>query len=404
MLIQILNLVTGLAMIRLMSLQEYAWYTIANTALGTLTILSDGGISTGVVAEGGKVWNSKALLGGVVQTGLDLRRKFGIISLAISLPILIFLLYRQNASIFIAVIISLSLIPSFFSSLSDNILEIPLKLNQSISKIQKNQLIVAIFRLGLSSISLFIFPFTFIALLCNGIPRFIANIKLKKLSENFADKNAVVNEDVRKNISNLVKRILPGSVYFCVSSQLTLWLISIFGTSDAIAQIGGLSRLSMMLSILTVVFNTLALPYFAKLKPLKLDLIKSFFAIQGILFGLFSVLILIIYLFSKEILWLLGGNYSNLGKELVCTIIANVIGVLSGFVFGLYTSRGWAIKPFISIPLNILITVLLIFIFKPNTVLTVIYFTMVNNIIQYFINSFFCIKKIISLNNLESSE
>src|SRR5215469_15896041 len=57
--IQMLTVVTGLAVVRLLTLREYAYYTIANAALGTLTNLTDCGVSQSVMALGGKVWQTR---------------------------------------------------------------------------------------------------------------------------------------------------------------------------------------------------------------------------------------------------------------------------------------------------------------------------------------------------------
>src|ERR1700684_1365568 len=71
-LIQALGLIRGILIVRLLPTKEYAFYTIANTMLGTITLLADGGISNGVISQGGKVWNDKRKLGSVIVTGLEL--------------------------------------------------------------------------------------------------------------------------------------------------------------------------------------------------------------------------------------------------------------------------------------------------------------------------------------------
>jgi hypothetical protein len=90
--------VCGILIIRLSPVQEYAFYTLANTMLGTMTVLSDGDISTGVMDQGGKVCKDKEKLGVVLATGLDLRRKFAIGSLLVSAPVLLYLLMHNKAS------------------------------------------------------------------------------------------------------------------------------------------------------------------------------------------------------------------------------------------------------------------------------------------------------------------
>lgn len=57
--VQVLGFISGIMIIRMLPTQEYAFYTLANTMLGTMTILADGGIGTGVMAQGGKVWQNR---------------------------------------------------------------------------------------------------------------------------------------------------------------------------------------------------------------------------------------------------------------------------------------------------------------------------------------------------------
>jgi hypothetical protein len=167
--IQVLGLLSGIIVIRLLSINEYALYTIANTMLGTMSILADGGISTGVLSQGGKVWHDRQKLGAVIVTGLYLRKKFAIGSLILAVPILIYLLKHNGASWLNCILISLTLIPAFFAALSDSLYEVAPKLLQDIVALQKNQLVANISRFLLLAGSLFLLPWTFIALLGNGI-------------------------------------------------------------------------------------------------------------------------------------------------------------------------------------------------------------------------------------------
>src|SRR6187551_3753536 len=68
-----IGFVTGVMIVRMLPIQEYALYTLANTMLGTLVIFTDSGISNGVMALSGKVWKDPKKLGVVFATGLSLR-------------------------------------------------------------------------------------------------------------------------------------------------------------------------------------------------------------------------------------------------------------------------------------------------------------------------------------------
>jgi len=285
---------------------------------------------------------------------MELRKKFAVFSLLVALPILIYLLWLQNAQPWVITLIVLALIPAFFSALSDSLLETIPKLHQDIKPLQANQAQVGLFRLFLSSAAVFIFPFTFIALLMNGIPRIIGNLKLRKIALRFADTKQAVDPVYQKEILKMVKRRLPGAIYYCLSGQITIWLISILGTTKSIAQVGALSRLGMVLTVFTVLFSTLIVPRFARAASNRGLLISNFIKIMLVLVLVNVVIMAIVYLFPEQLLWILGNQYSNLSDALFLSIAGSCLTLISGCIFTLSTSRGWVINPAVSIPVNLL--------------------------------------------------
>ena len=353
--VQATSLLCGILVIRLLPTQEYAWYTLANTMLGTMSVLADGGISAGVMALSGKVWQDGDKMGVILATGLDLRKKFAIVSLLVAIPILVYLLLQNGAGWLTVILITACLMPAFFAALSDSLLEIIPRLKQDIAALQKNQLTVAVGRLLLSGVTLFLFPFTFIAIFAAGMPRIYGNIRLSKIVDTFVNKDQKPDADIRKNILKIVKRLLPGSIYYCLSGQIIIWLASFFGNTSSIAQIGALGRLAMVLSLFSVLFNTLVTPRFARLPNDRSILLNRYLKILVglIFFGI--VIISICYIFSTQALWILGNKYKNLKNEFILSMIAGYIVMFAGVLFSINTSRGWTINPFFWIPFNIVI-------------------------------------------------
>ena len=97
--VQLLAFASGLLVIRSLDAEQYAYYTIANAALGAMTVLTDGGVIGGVLSQGGKVWHDRAALGGVIAAGLALRRRFALVVLSFSVPLMFLLLRHQGAGI-----------------------------------------------------------------------------------------------------------------------------------------------------------------------------------------------------------------------------------------------------------------------------------------------------------------
>lgn len=352
--VQAIGFVSGILIIRLLQPSEYAFYILANTILGTMTVLADGGIGTGVMAQGAAVWQDKQKLGSVLATGINLRKKFAIFSILVSVPVLIYLLLHNGASLFTTIMICLALIPAFYAGLWDSILDIVPRLHQSVLPLQKNQVAVGIGRLVMQGLSLFVFPWAYVAILANGIPRLLGNIKLKKIAYEFADASAKPDPLVQTEILKIVKRYMPGAIYFSLSGQITLWLISVFGNTTAIAQIGALGRFSVILTLVITITGTLITPRFARLEKNKKRILKFYFQILSGLFLLMALIVGATVLFPKQILWILGGNYKDLQFELILCIAGSCLGVLSDIAFSLLTSRGWMYHPLVYIGVNIL--------------------------------------------------
>jgi hypothetical protein len=391
--VQLSGLLSGILIIRMLPTDQFAYYTIANTMLSTIVLLSDGGIATGTLAFGGKVWNDRTQLGTILSTAIRLRNRLAIGSIAIGIPIVIYLLLHNGASLLTAALISISILPAILAGLTDSLLEIPLKLNQNIVALQKNQILYNLARFGFIVISLFTLPWVTIILLANGIPRIWANLRLRKVSSEYADIKQPHDPVIQDGMFRIVKRSLPEIIYYCLSGQITIWLISIYSSVKSIAEIGAISRISLMINLFSAIFTTLVIPRFAKLKEERAGLISNLFVI------FFCAMILSVcitagaWLFSDQILWLLGKKYSGLKVELVLNILSTCLAMISGILFQVYSSRGWVMNPIVSITLNIIFLITGITLTDFNSLRSVIVFNIFVGTLQLLMHLIYALFK-----------
>ncbi len=392
--VQGLGIVSGILVLWLLPTNEYAWYTVVNTMLGTMLILADSGISFGVMSEGAKVWQDKNKLGAVLATGLHLRKKFAVGSLSVSLPILCYLLFHHGASWITILLISASLVPAFYASLSDTLLEIVPKLHQDITPLQKNQVTVSIGRLVISGLTLFIFPFAYVAVLANGIPRMFGNIRMYQIAHAFADKNQRPDVNVQTKILKVVRRSMPENIYFCISGQLTIWLISIFGNTTSVAEVGALGRLALALNIFTIMLSTVVIPRYAKLAENKNILLKRQLQIFGCMMAVCIFIISITWLMPHQILSILGNHYENLDIHLLfLAIYGSCMNLLVGCIYLMYTSRGWIINPVLSISISIISTIIAFYLFDISSIKGVLLLNIFLSSIQLVFQGGYSIRK-----------
>ena len=399
-LIQMINLTAGFFVVRMLNYKEYACYTIANTFIGMMTVISDGGITSNVMAQGGKVWNDKNALGNIFSTAFDLRKRLAFLSLVVSLPILFVLLQKQQISFYYSLLVIICLIPIFFSSLSDNLLQVPLKLHRQVFVIQKNTLVVSVARLALLVLFLFVSPLASIILLITGVTRIYGNVQLRKYNKNFFTNNHIIDPEVRKTLLKQMYRLLPGTIYYCFSGQIAIWLMSFLGNNTSVASLGALGRFSLIFSIFPILFGSFITPHFSKISDDKVLLRKQFLSVHlWVLMG--SAFIFFIFnFFSNYLLLLLGSSYTHLNKELNWSITASLLGIAAGFSFSLFTARGWSMFPIIPILVNISSLIAGINLFHIHTLTGVLMMNVFVNLIQYVMNTLFCLYKIQKINHL----
>lgn len=396
--VQGIGFICGIIIIRLLPTHEYALYILANTMLANMCILSDGGIKTSVMSQGGQVWQNRNALGEVLVTGLHLRKRFAVGSIIITLPILLYLLQHHGASWLMSIFIVLSLVPVILASMSGSLYEIVPKLHQVVIPLQKISIKVSLVRLTFLLIALFSFPLAFVAIVAAGIPQFWANIKLKYLCLSFADIKQKVNPSISKKILQMVKRILPESIYSCLAGPITIWLLSIFGSTTSVAQLGALTRLAMLMTLFDVLFGTLISPRFSRLPEIPKLLLKRYIQIQLSLFLVTILVICSVNIFSTKLLWILGPNYADLAKEVTLMIIGCCIGFIAISNFYLCTSKGWVINPLLTITVSLISILSGIYFFDVSSLSGVLLFSIFTNTIMLVLHSAYGITKIKFLN------
>lgn len=393
-LVQTVGFICGVVVIRLLPTEQYALYILAHTMVGTMSVLADGGISTGVTARGGRVWQDPEKLGAVLATGLDLRMKFGVISMTIALPVMYLLLINHHAGSFMSVLIIIAVIPAFFSTLSGSLLQVAPKLQQDIFLLQKNQVIAHLMRLALLAATLFYLPFAFVAILAGSVPQIWSNMRLKAISLKYAYWRQNPDAGIRREILRFVKNILPGSIYFCISGQLTLWLISIFGSTSAIAHVGALTRLATVLTLFNILLGLLVIPRFARLSSNRRMLVSWYIKIQTCLIVFCGAITGVAWLFPHEMLWILGSPYAGLHHELLLCFVGGGLNLWVGVNYALNTSRGWLINPVVAISVGIFGIVGGLLLVDVSTIEGVLWFNIFTGVVGLFVHPLYGLLKI----------
>lgn len=372
-LVQALGFVSGILLIRSLSKEEYGYLTIANSMQSMMNGLADSGISIGISEIAGKVWNDKYRFGQVIQSALELRKWLALISTSIITPIMIWVLLRNNISTTSAILITIAILIELYFYLESSVLETVPRFYSKIKTIQNLDIVFAVTRLILLGVGYFTFLNSVIAAFISTIASACRTILLRRVANQEIDVKVEKNLDYQKNILSIVKNFIPNSIFYTFQGQISILLISIFGNTQNIAEIGALSRFSMIFALVTPIMSSIAFPAFSRCQNQSLLKLRYWqIVLANILFGI--VLIGISYFFSDQILWILGTKYSGLSSEFTLVVLLGTVGHIGGVMWGLCCAKGWIKNMWLEIPIKLSVQIILLLFMNLSNIKEVILF------------------------------
>lgn len=373
LLVQFFGLACGILLIRNLSKQEYAYFTLANSLQASMNVLASSGIISALSSIGGKVWQDPYRFGQLVSTAMLLRLRLATLSAGAISPILLFLLLKNGASLGYSIFLIAGILIELAFYLRNTVWKVVLQLNTEINQIQKVELLGSGSRLALLAISSTILRAglgVFISTFSSGLQ----HIELKKQVQNLVDTKAPTHREDHQKIKRLILLQLPSSLFFCIQGQLTVILISLFGNTQNIAEIGALSRLAVVFSLIMSVMTNIVLPNFARCQS-KHELEKRYFQILATYTGFSGIIIFLIATFPSEFLLVLGSQYSNLEQEIVLMAASQTVTAFSTILWNINSTKGWIELAWLFPPTIILTQVVLLLFLDISTVRGVIIFS-----------------------------
>jgi len=379
--VQGLTMLTGLMVVRFLRPSDYAYYTLAAGVLGFLSVIMDSGMSAGSYTVGGQIWKDPKALGDLVFTLKLLRNKFMVLGAIFSIPLLGLLLLKNGAPWMTVIGLCLACCIQIVVGLPAMIYGLAPALHQKISKTQKIAVVQSSLRLSLVGAGLLILPSSIMAYLAAIPAQIYANIKLKKLTEKLTI-HGEINTNYKNSLLGSVKRIFPGSLYYALSGQITVLLVSIVGNTHTLAEVGALGRLGQVLTIFSATAGVILVPRFARMEASPWRLSKIYVGILSCIVFLGSLICISAWLFPDAILWVLGSHYSNLGPQLLLQFISASIGLFCGIAYQLGAVRGIIYSPYLAIPTALIYQILGLLVFDFTKVEGVLFFAIGLSCIQ----------------------
>ncbi|WP_016951924.1 hypothetical protein [Anabaena sp. PCC 7108] len=390
-LVQALSVSSGIFIVRTLNQKEYAYYTIATTMQGTMTLLADMGISIGLSAIGGKVWQDRYRFGQLINTALHLRYYLAAVSIAFVTPISIWMLFKNGASLPYAVLITITILVGLYFQLTIGVLNIVPRLHSQVSRIQKLDLTLNISRIVLLGLSYLTFFNTFVVTSAASMALGIQRLVLGNLVIDNIDRKAPLNEEDKTEITKIIQKSAPNTIFYCFQGQITVWLLSIFGSVETVAEIGALGRLSVIFAVISSVMNGIVLPSFARCQSPKL-LFRRYCQIICTMCIFSAALVGLSALFPSQFLWILGSKYAHLQSELILVIVSSGLFFVVNTMWSLNASKAWLDLVWLQIPGTLMAQIFAVILVNVSTLKGAIIFGMVPLIPGIILNSYMTYK------------
>jgi hypothetical protein len=358
--VQLVGFASGILLIRRLEQNEYAYFTMANTMQGTINVLADMGVSIGLMSIGGRVWQDRYRFGQLITTANNFRRRLGAVAVIVVGPILYWMLARNGASPWYAIALIGAILFGLLAQFSIGVLGAVPRLCSNVARIQKIDLTGAVVRFVILVGCALVFLNAGVAVLVGSMVFLLQFWMLRSYAARVIDLNAPENAEDRSAMIGFVKSQAPNAIFFCLQGQITIFLISFFGTrATAVAEVGALGRLALIFTVLGQLLINLFVPAFARCQdPRRLRLL--YFAIVGGVAAFCALVIAAAAFFPNQFLFVLGSKYSHLQRELLLMVAGTVIMMLAGTLWVLNASKAWVKGSWLYIPVTIATQIALI--------------------------------------------
>lgn len=387
-LVQLVGFLSGILIIRKLDQQQYAFFTIANTMQGTLNLLADIGISVGLVSIGGRVWQDRPRFSQLISTAFHLRRRLGLVAIAGITPVLIFMLVKNGASPGYTSVLVVITLAGLGLQLDIGVLGVIPRLHSRVAIIQKIDLTGAIARFLVLAAVAWLFFNASVALSVSVVALVVQYFLLRRYSATVIDFGAPQNADDKRAMVSFVRQQAANAIFYCFQGQITVFLITLFAhRASAIAEVGALGRLAMIFMLLTNLLMNIFVPAFARCQDRR-RLKLLYLEISGGV-GLFcTVVVVAAWLLPNQFLFVLGGQYAHLQRELLLMVGSSVLAALTGTFWSLNASKAWIAGSWLYIPLTLLTQFALIPFTDFSSVRSVLVFNLISSVPNAVLNIF----------------
>lgn len=339
---QVVRMVAGFLVIRWLTKDDYATFTLVLAIQGTSAVLVELGFSGGLLALIGKRFRDPEVAGRYIGAVRFYRTRLLLIGGTVLALVFAGLSFKYGWSPLFAGVLWLAVVASLAFEAKASFYSPILELHQKVKEMYVVDVGASLFRLALLAFAQLLQILTApVALLIGAVQVMTSAAMSRRYASRFI-RMPDPSEDLKPEKKELLQLTLPkiaGSVFFAFQGPVTVYLAGIFGQYTDMAELGALNKIGMLFMVPGTFAGMLLVPWFAKQE--KGLLLRAYLAIMAVYAGFGVALAGAALLVPGLFLMVLGEGYQNLEWELFLFAISSSFSMLSGLSYQLTACRKW---------------------------------------------------------------
>jgi O-antigen/teichoic acid export membrane protein len=369
------NLLFGLLCVRLLPIGEYAKFVVVFAIQGSLMVLLDVGISGAFIPLIGERIEDRQLIADYLASLRQIAQWLYAIAAPLAIVTYPFLVRNRHWGWqTVTAMIVIVLISAWFARVGASYGSV-LIVRRDRSYWYRTQIVSSLGALALLGVFVAFHRFGAFTAILIGVARIIAvAIAYYFRAQKLLGVKGTSSREKRTAIVQLTLPAVPSVVYYALGGQISVFLITIFGRTAAVASVGALSRLGQIFLLLTPINGILVEPYFARLP--KKDLKSHYLMAMAGASACGAGIVAIARIWPELFLWVLGPKYAGLRTEVVLVMSLGAIGLVGGVMASINNARRFIYYSFVLTDnvLTLILQVLFIWKVDLSTVRAVLWF------------------------------
>ncbi len=337
--VQVLNLLTGFLLLRWLSVAEFAMFGVAFAFQSTINQLTDLGFSGSIVALAGERGTEPAWLGRYLRSARHYRGRMMLVTLVVASVVFPLLTWRQEWGVGTKLLLfgAIALAVVFQGRV---LYGSPLLVHRRLRSYYQPQIVSAALRLcmclGLHLTGMLSgWTAAWLGTLALGF----VGLYYRRAARDCVQEPAASVPEANREMLSYLAPMIPGVAFGAIQGQLTVAIITLFGSTERIAEVSALGRIGQIFLLLSAFNAVMIEPYIARLPEQMLP--RRYVQILGGAFVLAVVIGAVGFRFPRPLLWLLGSKYAGLERETGWIVASACVNYFISVMWTMHAARRW---------------------------------------------------------------